>query len=222
MKFDTPVQVGEIRLLADFPEPRLVLVLAAHGSFAYRVVPLSSCTAPASPREYELKGRVYQLWQTQPLAKTVLAEPAGRIVVAGTDNEEHALPLPGLGDRDITTIPADIGLVLHAGEFASPGERHDDGLVEPLVLGGKPLLLHAGVGLVERELPVSVQVHPLGALPVRPRMLGQRNLRRGGTGHHHEQNNTDSLHIAPQKWIRTSPGHIIPQSVSRVHSPSGR
>ena len=73
MKFDTPVQVGEIRLLADFPEPRLVLVLAAHGSFAYRVVPLSSCTAPSSPREYELKGRVYQLWQTQALAKTVLA-----------------------------------------------------------------------------------------------------------------------------------------------------
>ena len=73
MKFDSPIRVGEIRLLADFPEPRLVLVLAEHGNFAYRVVPLSSCTSPASSREYEWKGRVYQLWQTQPLAKAVLA-----------------------------------------------------------------------------------------------------------------------------------------------------
>lgn len=72
MKFDLPVRVGEIRILADFPEPRLVLVLAEYGNFAYRVVPLSPCTAPASPREYELKGRVYQLWQTQTVGKAVL------------------------------------------------------------------------------------------------------------------------------------------------------
>ena len=47
-----------------------------------------------------------------------------------------------------------------------------------LVVGGEPLVLHAGVRLVGREAPAAVQVLPLGALPVGPRMLGKRNLLR--------------------------------------------
>ena len=148
-------------------------------------------------RELELERRV----APRVLAETVLAKPAGRIVVAGADNEEHALPLPGLRHRDVPTVPADVGLVLHAGKLASPGERHDDGLAKLLVARGEPFLLHAGIGLVERELPVPIEVHPLGTLPVRPRVLGQRNLRSSPKPHHHNRQHRQFLHVISFKHL---------------------
>ena len=129
-------------------------------------------------RELELERRV----AAGMLAELRVAEPAGRVVVARAHDEEHALPLPRGGHRDVAAVPADVRLVLHAGRGRAPAERHEDALREFRVVCGEPLVLHADVRLVGREPPAAVQVLPLGALPVRPRMLRKRDFHWGG-GH---------------------------------------
>ena len=116
------------------------------------------------------------------LSESTAVEPRSRIVVARTHHKKHALSLPCCGHRDVATVPADVRLVLHARERAAPGKRNDDRLVELRVICREPLLLHPGVRLVEREAPAAVEVQPLGAFPVRTRMLRKRNFRKGRNG----------------------------------------
>ena len=100
-------------------------------------------------------------------------EPGGRLPVGGADHQEDAFAFPRLGDGDLASVPGDIALVLHLGEFGAPGEWDQDTLVQGgAALVGQGLLCGCGI---EGEGPVAVEVEPVGALEVRTRVLRQGN-----------------------------------------------
>lgn len=68
--FDSPVQVGEIRVFADMNRPFVALVLESRGAVGYRLVPISPFTVPASAREMLVGERVFQLWNACTAAKS--------------------------------------------------------------------------------------------------------------------------------------------------------
>ena len=83
--------------------------------------------APLDERcELELERRV----AARMFAELRAVEPAGGIVVARADDEEHALSLPSGGHRDVAAVPADVRLVLHAGRRRAPAKWHEDALRE--------------------------------------------------------------------------------------------
>ncbi len=151
-------------------------------------------------RQLELERRV----AAHVLAEARAVEPPRRVVVARADDEEDALSLPRLRHGHLAPVPADVRLVLHAGQRAPPRERHHDGAVELRVVGLEPLLAHAGVRLVEREAPRPVEVQPFGPLPVRTRVLRQGDSGTGLQGHARGRQHRQSLHVVSFRASRTS------------------
>ena len=151
-------------------------------------------------RQLELERRV----AAHVLAEPDAVEPPRRVVVARADDEEDALPLPGLRHRHLAPVPADVRLVLYAGKRAPPRKRHHDEAVELRVVRVEPLLAHAGVRLVEREAPGPVEVQPLGPLPVRTRVLRQGNPGADPKGHAHGHQHCQSLHVVSFRASRSS------------------
>ena len=100
------------------------------------------------------------------LAERLAGKRAFGRVIRRADDHEDALALPRRWHSHAPTIVADVALVLDARERRAPAKRHENLSV---VLASR-----------EAEVPFAVQVHPLGALPVRTRMLRQRNLRGQG------------------------------------------
>jgi len=122
--------------------------------------------------QFELERRVAALVRAQRLA----VDPALRQPVACADHHEHALAFPRLGHFHGALIPADIRLVLEAGELRAPRKRNGD-LVGKLRLATGPPRALADVVLVEAELPDAIEVLPVGAFKIRPGMFRQRDGR---------------------------------------------
>ena len=62
--FDADVRPGEVRIFADASQPFVALVVEERGLAGRRIVPVSPFSVPASSRETEVGGRVFQLWNT--------------------------------------------------------------------------------------------------------------------------------------------------------------
>ena len=69
-EFDSPVNVGEIRIFADMARPFVALVAQDRGNAGFFIVPVSPFTVPASSRELLEGERVYQLWNACTAARS--------------------------------------------------------------------------------------------------------------------------------------------------------
>ena len=69
-EFDSPVNVGEIRIFADMARPFVALVAEDRGTAGFFIVPVSPFTVPASSRELLEGERVYQLWNACTAARS--------------------------------------------------------------------------------------------------------------------------------------------------------
>jgi len=134
-------------------------------------------------RQLQLEGRVAPLVGADGLS----VEPAARLPVGGAHHEEDPPPAPALRYPQRPRVPRDVGLVRDARQLRAPGERHLD--PERKRLGGRsePALALARGVPVEAKGPLAVQVDPLRALEVGPRVLGQRDLRPGSAARDREE-----------------------------------
>ena len=124
-------------------------------------------------RQFHLERRVTALVASERPA----VEPHVGLPVGCADHEEHALALPLRRHPDRPRVPGNLRLVCDTGQLRPPRVGDVDGQRERAGSALEPALPLTGVGGIEAEAPVAVQVDPLGAFEIGPRVLGQRNLR---------------------------------------------
>jgi hypothetical protein len=98
-------------------------------------------------------------------------DPDGGVVVDGLEVQHGVVAGPVGGDRHRRPVPDRLEEVdvLDPGQLALRGERHGDPLQQVAVADAA---LQPGVGPVELELPLTVEVEPSGTGELRPGMLG--------------------------------------------------
>jgi hypothetical protein len=135
-------------------------------------------------RQLELERRV----AAPVFAQLGAVEPDGGVPVGGAHDQEHALSLPGRRDLDRARVPGDGRLVAHPRQRGSPGEGDRDREGEARLRLLVPRLGQTLVGLVEAELPLTVQVDPPRALEIGARVLRQGDVRlRAGRAREQEE-----------------------------------
>ncbi len=99
--------------------------------------------------------------------------PDGGVVVDGLEVQYGVLAVPLRGDRDGGAVPDRLHEVdvLDPGQLGLRRERYDDPLRQ---LAVTQAALQPGVRPVDLELPLAVEVHPLGADELRTRVLRTR------------------------------------------------
>ena len=135
-EFDSPVNVGEIRIFADMARPFVALVAEDRGNAGFFIIPVSVSpfTVPASPREVLEGDRVYQLWNACTAARSFVE----RSWLVDTIDGEELATLVGTPRRDATTsLSADGVVAEYEREFLVSG-----GDFIPLVNKEIPRIVH--------------------------------------------------------------------------------
>ena len=133
-EFDSPVNVGEIRIFADMARPFVALVAEDRGNAGFFIIPVSPFTVPASSREALEGDRVYQLWN----ACTASRGFVERSWLVDTIDGEELAALVGTPRRDATTsLSADGVVAEYEREFLVSG-----GDFIPLVNKEIPRIVH--------------------------------------------------------------------------------
>lgn len=105
MNFDPNVQVGQVRVFADVPEPLVAAVVADRGIAGYRIVPVSPYRVPASAAEVAVGARVFQLWNACTAARRFAARSWVVDTLAQSDVDRlreglRTSAAPALGDYE--------------------------------------------------------------------------------------------------------------------------